>query len=469
MKQESAVQPSWGDLLSGPNGLKSLALAGGVALHAINIYVVTTILPTIIDEIGGLQFYAWNTTLFVIASIVGSALATKLLQSTQPKSAYLIALLVFSIGSTLCALAGSMPFLLIGRVVQGFGGGILFALSYALIRIVFTENLWARAMALVSAMWGIATLIGPAIGGIFAQMGDWRLAFWILLPVSLILALIVNAQFKQTTEKSNTAQQIPIVSITLLVLSVLSISVGSLSPKLELNILGMVAGLVFAVLIAKIDSKAEHKLLPTGAYSLSTQLGVLYALMCLLVAALTTEIYVPYFLQIIHGFSPLSAGYMTAMMAGGWTLAAIFSAGRSSKTIDKFVRFSPLIILVALICLAILSPRTGWSDNGLGILVYCIILAAVGFGIGLAWPHILTRVFSAAKSGEETLASSSITTIQLYATALAAALAGIVTNIAGLTSPGGVEGARTAAFYLFAIFAVTPVLALLLASKIKSQ
>ncbi|MDR2248525.1 MFS transporter [Acinetobacter sp.] len=466
MNQKTAVEQSWSALLRGSNGLKSIALAGGVALHAINIYVVTTILPTIINEIGGLEFYAWNTTLFVIASIVGSALASKLLEQTQPKTAYLIALGVFSLGSIVCAMATSMPFLLLGRAIQGFGGGILFALSYALIRIVFTQNLWSRAMALVSAMWGIATLVGPAIGGIFAQLGNWRLAFGILLPISLILAFIVIIQFK-FTEKSNNSTKIPYLSIGLLVLSVLSVSIGSLSLKIEYNLLGIIISLFLIVLISKIDNKAKNKLLPTGSYSLSSQLGVLYGLMCLLVAALTTEIYVPYFLQIINNFSPLTAGYMTAMMAGGWTLAAIFSAGRSEQTIYKFIRFSPLVILIALVLLAILTYQAAWSNSALGIIIYCMALASVGFGIGLAWPHILTRVFSAANSGEETLASSSITTIQLYATALSAALAGIIANLGGFTSPGGIEGARSAALFLFLGFVIAPLLALILSTKVK--
>ncbi|MBC7212751.1 MAG: MFS transporter, partial [Pseudomonas sp.] len=113
-------------------------------MHAINVYIVTTLLPTVIEEIGGLAFYAWNTTLFVVASIIGSTLSTRLLARGGPRVAYLLALLVFTLGSMLCAQAGSMPVLLLGRSVQGLGGGILFALSYALIHLVFDSRLWKR-------------------------------------------------------------------------------------------------------------------------------------------------------------------------------------------------------------------------------------------------------------------------------------------------------------------------------------
>ncbi len=92
MKHQPYLKP-WADLLSGTNALLTIALTGGVALHAINIYIVTTILPSVVNDIGGLEYYAWNTTLFVATSIVGSALSSKVLDSFGPKFSYLFALI----------------------------------------------------------------------------------------------------------------------------------------------------------------------------------------------------------------------------------------------------------------------------------------------------------------------------------------------------------------------------------------
>ena len=466
-----AHQPdaSWRALLYGRNGLRSMALAGGVALHAINVYIVVTILPSIVGDIGGLAYYAWSTTLFVVTSIVGSTLAAKLIDQLGPRWAYLLGLAIFSTGTLLCAMAPSMPTLLLGRSVQGLGGGILMALSYALIRLLFEAHLWARGMALVSGMWGIATLCGPAIGGVFAQWGHWRWAFLFLLPVALMLALIVVKELPTTSVKSPEPIRIPALTIGLLVASVLVISVASLSSALLWQVLGIVAGLAIVAWVGKRDARARVKLLPSGAYTLSAQLGVVYAMMCLLVASITPEIFVPYFLQVIHGFSPLTAGYMTAAMAAGWTVGSVYSASKGGAMVARMLQFGPLVIMTALLALAVMTPQTGLLDAASGLVVYCIALAAVGLGIGLGWPHLLTHILTVAPKGQEALASASISTVQLYATAFAAALAGVVANAAGLTSLGGVAGAQSAAMWLLGLFALAPILVFFLVRRLRGH
>ena len=106
------AKPGWGDLLSGKNAIYALALAGGVMLHAVNIYIVATILPSVVRDIGGLDYYAWSTTLFVAASILGSALSARLLRGAGPRGAYGVAALLFAAGTLVCAVAPTMPVLL---------------------------------------------------------------------------------------------------------------------------------------------------------------------------------------------------------------------------------------------------------------------------------------------------------------------------------------------------------------------
>src|SRR3569833_3476820 len=99
------ISPSWAALLSGRNAIRSLTLAGGVALHAINVFIATTVLPSVVRDIGGLPYYAWNTTAFVVMSILGSALSTRLLGPAGPKAAYAIAAILFGAGTAVCGAA----------------------------------------------------------------------------------------------------------------------------------------------------------------------------------------------------------------------------------------------------------------------------------------------------------------------------------------------------------------------------
>src|SRR5690606_25135324 len=295
------------------------------------------------------------------ASILGSALSPKTIDKLGLHRAFLLAIALFSLGTMGCGSAYSMPWMLAGRTVQGLGGGLLLGLSYSAVRLVFEERLWPRAMVLVSSMWGVATLAGPAIGGIFAQTGHWRLAFWAVLPIAGLLALLVYTQIRQQPRASAKHARSPLGKIALLAGSVLLVSVASLSPNWGWNIAGIAAGLLMAVLIAKADNRARIRLFPTGSYSARTALGSLYACIFLLSIGVTTEIYIPYFLQVIHAKSPLAAGYWTALMSAGWTLGSFISSGRSAATANRLIQMGPVVSTVSLILLAIMMPLGGLS------------------------------------------------------------------------------------------------------------
>jgi MFS family permease len=458
---------AWGELFTGRNGWRALALTGGVALHAVNVHIVTTVLPSVVREIGGLDWYAWSTTLFVVGSIVGATLSVRLLAVLGPRGACLAALAVFTAGSMGCALAPAMHWMLAGRTVQGLGGGLLAALSYALIQLVFAQRLWSRAVALVSGMWGVATLCGPAVGGLFAEAGHWRWAFWFLLPVAAAQALLVMVQLRPAAgvrhERPATLPRVPTPQIGLLAASVLVIAASGFLSDLAWQAAGVVLGLAIGVAATRIDRQAAARLLPTGAYAVGRPLGAIYASVALLLIGTTTEIFVPYFLQLLHGHSPLSAGYLTAAMAGGWSVGSLLSSGRSGAGADRMLRAGPMVCTLGLVALALLLPAPGRFGAGFEVVLVAVALAAVGLGVGIGWPHLVTRVMSLAPKGEEGRASASITTIQLYGMAVGAAVAGLVANAAGLTVPGGVEGARSAAAWLFASFALAPALAVWLA------
>jgi MFS family permease len=244
------ARPGWAALLGGRNAVYSIILAGGVTLHALNIYIVTTILPSVVTEIGGLKYYAWSTTLFVVASILGAALSSRLLERAGPGRAYAFGSALFVAGALICAAAQAFPALLAGRIVQGLGGGLLYALAYAVIRLVFPEALWSRAIGLISAMWGVSTLIGPAVGGVFAELDVWRAAFWSLVPLSVMFGAIAIAALPRGSRRGTVSSPLPLPQLALLGGWVVAVSAGSVCADPYWNAAGLaIAGLMAALLV----------------------------------------------------------------------------------------------------------------------------------------------------------------------------------------------------------------------------
>ena len=165
--------------LLGPKYLgTSTLLAGGVALYATNEFLTISLLPSAIADIGGQRLYAWVTTVYLVGvggrgddgqrGAAAARAAVRRICWDWPCSG----------SAAWCARsAPTMEVLLVGRTVQGAAGGLLAGLGYAVINSALPRSLWTRASALVSAMWGVGTVVGPAAGGLFAQFGLWRWAF----------------------------------------------------------------------------------------------------------------------------------------------------------------------------------------------------------------------------------------------------------------------------------------------------
>jgi MFS family permease len=451
--------PGWRELLSGGNGLRAVVLAGGVVLHAINVYIVTTVLPSAVREIGGLGYYAWSTSLFVVASILASAVSARMLQAVGPRMAYMTGGTLFGVGTLVCSLAPSMPVLLAGRLIQGLGGGFMFALAYATIRLIFPPALWPRAIALVSSMWGVATLLGPTIGGIFAELHIWRAAFWSVLPAVAIFVLLAAILMPKHARSGGSGQGLPAAQLVLLAAAVLSVSAGSVSHVPLYNGVSVFLGIAFTAALLVAEKRARHRILPKTALSTHGLLPALIATASLLAMTVTcSEVFVPYFFQTLQGQRPLVAGYLAALMSAGWTTGSMASSGWSATSARRAIRTAPFLLLFGQIAAAALLPiQLDW--HWLVVAPVCVALLAIGLGIGITWPHILSGILRNTPAEEQGLAAASITTVQLFATAFGAALAGLIVNLAGLADPGGVDGATSAARWLFGCLTVAPLIA----------
>lgn len=451
-------------LFSGRNGLFAAMLAGGVILHAINIFMGGTVMPSVVKDIGGLDAYAWATTLFVVASILAAAVTARVLRALGPRGAYLVAALAFGAGTLVASLAPSMTVLLVGRTIQGFGGGFLYALAYAVTRRVLPPALWGKAIGLISSTFGVATLIGPAVGGIFAEYHAWRAAFWSLLPFVALFAIVAITKLPGKAANEGPEIRIAWLQLALLAAAVLVVSAVSLTPDLLLNAIGLAIALLMTGWIGRIERRADARLLPKGAFSLVSPLGATYLVIAFLMMAMQPDTFVPYLLQTLHGQSPLVAGYLAALIAIGWTVGTMASVRWRRSDGSGLILAGLFLVLGGIVLLTIFLPIQ--SEGALSVVIaLCASLILMGFGIGISWPSLVTRVYHYAPAGEQELASGGMTTVQLFASALGTAAAGMVANLAGFADPGGVTGAAHAAIALAATSAIWPLLAIPLAVR----
>ncbi|MDC9825513.1 MFS transporter [Devosia sp. ZB163] len=449
-------QSGWRDLFADGRALAVTVFAGGVGLQAIETFIGSTLLPSVVAEIGGLELFAWNTTVFIVASIIASIFAAVRPFGIGPRGSYVLAATGFAIGSLICGSASSMEMMLFGRAVQGFGAGLLTAMSYAMIRIVFPERLWGRAFALISSVWGVSTLIGPAIGGVFATFDAWRWAFWLLVPLAALLGLLAFRVIPaRSNERGMTA--FPIPQILLLIGAVLAVSVASILTE-GVMLPTLLVGLAVLAIIALgvIDQRRENRLFPRGTFSLGSPLAALFAAMLLLNAAIVSDMFVPLFVQELHGQAPLIAGYMVALVAVGWSTGSVVTSSWTGNRARAVLVIGPVLQLVATIGLALFLGRDNTAGELLPLLPVGISLVLLGLGIGISWPHVSTRLLQAAPAGEGDLTSASISMVQLFASGLGAAVAGVIVNSAGLASAHTTVTTISASNWLYGLFLLVP-------------
>jgi MFS family permease len=442
-------------LFSGATRPIAIIIAVGIALHSANIYVASAVMPSVAVDVGGLSLYAWATTVFVFAAVLGSTVTSTLLGRGGTRTAYRVAILTVGLGTVLCAVAPSMPVMLIGRFVQGLGGGLLFALAYSLVRLVLPERLWGFAMGLVSAMWGVGTFSGPAVGGTFAELDQWRLAFWIVVPVTAFFAVWGAAHLPRDAGRDPAPPPIPLASVALLGATVLALSAAGVSTRPEVNGLGIVVAATPFVLWLRHERRTPLRLLPASTFSADGRLRWLYVTLALLMIAATPEVFISYFAQELQGLGPLAAGYLGTAIAAGWTSASLLLGG-AERHRRLIVHAAPIVASAGLVLLvAVGSLNDGTIAVVSGIALGFVLL---GCGIGMAWPHLTTAVLSSVRPDENDLAGASITTVQLTAAAGGAAIAGVVVNVAGFTD-GTVAGRQDAALWLYLAMLAAPIVA----------
>jgi MFS family permease len=449
---------SWRELLGPKNLGASTVLAGGVGLYATNEFLTISLMPSAVADIGGQRYYAWVTTVYLVASVVAATTVHSLLLRLGPRWAYLLGLTVFGAGSLACAAAPTMEVLLLGRGIQGAAGGLLAGLGYAVINTALPSSLWTKASALVSAMWGVGTLVGPAAGGLFAQFGSWRWAFGVLVILTAAMAVLVPLALpaRGDADVDDSRIPIPVWSLVLLGAAALAVSVAGIPHDWRATAGLLVLGAALVAVFLFVDRRLAASALPPSTFG-SGPLKWIYLTLGMLMAATMADMYVPLFGQRLAHLTPVAAGFLGAGLAIGWTVGEISSASlRNNRVIVRTVAAAPLVM------------ATGWALAGLTqyeqapiglVAAWALALLISGVGVGMAWPHLSAWAMSCVDDPSEgPAAAAAINTVQLICGAFGAGLAGVVVN---LTETGDATPAR----WLFATFAVLAALVVVASTR----
>jgi MFS family permease len=434
----------WRALLQ-PEWLPALAvLLGGVLLHSMNVLLLATVMPTIVGELGGAPMMSWPNTAFLASSIVAATCAGLLTARVGARNVYAVGACIFGVGATVCALAPGMSWIVAGRFVAGFGGGLIAAVAYVLVRSILPHSAWTRAISLLSGMWSVSILVGPLVGGTFARYGNWRHAFVAVALIAAVLAVWAFRALPATGQRANSGR-LPLARVALICAAIACAS----SAAVMATPLGKAALIALAVValaaMLRVDRAAAAPLLPSDAFSFVTPTGVaLWLVLFLCVSYSPLQIYVPIFLQRLHGLDPLSAGYGVAGASFGWTAMALLVAGAAGAWPGRLMLAGPAVMGAGLLAVAQLATSH--------VLAEIAGVVLVGTGIGMCWAFVAQRVMSGARPGEETVAASSVATVQQMGFALGAALSGLSANVFGFSAQLAQSDLANAAFWVPASF-----------------
>ncbi len=454
----------WGALLTRAHLPRLAVMALALWLHASNSLLAATTLPSAIADIGGLNLISWAFALYLMGSITAGPCVSLLVHRFDIRGTMLRATLIFALGCAICASAPSIYLLLAGRIIQGFGGGLLVALVYICQVRFFPNRFVPRIVACMSMVWMLSALCGPLIGGAFATWGLWRMAFWAYALQALALLLAVRVMPSGDEALPVESKRIPLVRLTFLVGAILSVSLAGayfhplFSPLLILVGIGALAAFIYW------DRRAAvNRMLPLALTRLDHRVGSgITMTFCLSLSIMSFIVYGPLILINLYGLSPLQVGFVIMLESVGWTLGAVFLSGLSPQAERYLIRSGSVLVAFGLISMAAFLP-----NGPLAVVIVCIMLQNVG--MGMMWGYIVRRVVDSADADEKDRTSTLIPATQQLGFALGAALSGLIANGLGLSAALSPERLKVITVWLFIGFLPCALVGIVLAWKFTRQ
>lgn len=437
----------WYEILARPYGRSLALICTGVWLHAANSLLVTTMMPALVSEIGGAALVSWTISLYEIGTIMTGAAGGLLAMRHGMRLPMGVAAVLFATGCAISASAPAMWVVLMGRLLQGIGGGGMMALSYVAVGVLFPKHLIPRALATVSAIWGVSAFLGPLIGGLFVEYADWRSGFWFFALQSFSLAawIAFGGALHENHRRDGEASPVSISRIVLLGLGVVLIAGGGVEFAPVRTGSFVLAGIACIIGFLILDGRSGGaRLLPSRPLGFGTPTGAaLIMILSLSMAAIAITAYGPLLFVMLHGASALVAGYIVACSSIGWTIAAVVVSGSAERHDLKFVAVGMTVVTISILGFLYSVP------NG-PLWLIAVFTTMEGAGFGMAWTFILRQMTTLAPARETERVAGSIPTIQRLGYAVGAAYAGIVANAVGFADAADLSATASAARAIFA-------------------
>jgi EmrB/QacA subfamily drug resistance transporter len=379
-----------------PTGRRLYLITGtmmlGIFLSSLEGTVVATAMPTIVAQLGGLEYYAWVFSIYMLTSTTVMPIFGKLSDIYGRRPIFIVAMGTFLIGSLLCSLAQTMPQLIVFRAVQGLGGGGLLPLAFTVIGDIYTLERRAKIQGLFSTIWAVSGILGPLGGGYLVETVSWRSVFFINVPVVVLATLLMLVIWRDVAPRApgrvdylGSALLSGAVIVLLLALFELNDGRGWAEARF-LALIGTFVALLIA--LAWVERRAPNPMLPLAlfrdkVFGVAVVHGFLAG-----VAVFGSWVFIPLFVQAVLGLSPTVAGASIMPQSLTWVAASIIGTRLMTR-----VGFRSMILVgmastvVGLLGMAFLQPDTP-------LWVVLVLSGLQGVGMGLTLPPFLIVVQS---------------------------------------------------------------------------